>query len=392
MKRFLIFLLLFSITFSNFGQSIIRFERTWNIEGSGDYSFNGAFVANNSNQFLLNYSTTPNMKLTNTDGNLRLQYSGNEKELSAIAFLLVDYDTSIKTDPVPSFIARKSTQLTSCTKEMSDAAINLSSNSSLNTIRNLTEFVYTYVEYDETLYGKIKPAPYVYDNPRGVCVEYSHLLISFARNLGYDTRYVSGYAHTTIWQPHAWVEIDIPGYGFLPIDPTFNQAGILDSTHIIVGKGKDQSDIFDSLETKAKLNFTSTDHVQLINQTTDPKGLNITYSFDENSGILDIILENKRNEYVFSNYGLSLAPEYSINENEIVLLKPNEKRTIQYEIDVSELDFGYRYNIPFITHLGDSRISETLIVEKSLPIPSEPMQDAPCTPFFLILLLLINLK
>lgn len=72
----------------------------------------------------------------------------------------------------------------------------------------------------------------------GVCDEFSILLLSFARNLGYYSGYTVGYVYGrgyTVsegdWSPHGWVEV----YGNemnLIADPTWAQVGFTDATHI----------------------------------------------------------------------------------------------------------------------------------------------------------------
>ena len=362
MKRFLILLLLFPI-FHASGESVIRLDRTWIIGGEGDFSFDAAFAVNDSNQKLLNYSTSPEMQLVDDSGNLRLRYSGSEKELSATAFFLVQYDARIMQDPAIPHAPLNATSLTQYTKSISEAADLLSGNSSLAAIRNLTEFTYLYIEYDTAAYGKIRSAESVFEDPRGVCVEYSHLIISMLRYLGIDARYVSGYAYSQAWQPHAWVEAYLPGVGFISIDPTFNQAGALDPSHVAIGKAADHSLVFDSLEAKESLNFSSSARLEFISQKKETSSPEISYSFSRDSGNLDIHLQNSKGEYVFSNFGIMLPAEYKIDEYTLVLLGPMESRTLSYQLNATPFDPDYRYTIPFEAYIGGREISETLVIE-----------------------------
>jgi len=67
----------------------------------------------------------------------------------------------------------------------------------------------------------------------GTCRDFATLMIEAARHLGYAARFVSGYLYTP-WldnssQPgmatgatHAWVQVYLPGVGWIPFDPTNN--------------------------------------------------------------------------------------------------------------------------------------------------------------------------
>ncbi len=73
---------------------------------------------------------------------------------------------------------------------------------------------------------------------RGVCQDFSHILIAALRQAGVAARYVSGLALGE-GQTHAWVEASVDNfwYGY---DPTRNQA--VDETYIPLARGRDWSD------------------------------------------------------------------------------------------------------------------------------------------------------
>lgn len=73
---------------------------------------------------------------------------------------------------------------------------------------------------------------------RGVCQDFSHVLIAVLRERGIAARYVSGLALGE-GQTHAWVEASVDGfwYGY---DPTREQA--VDETYIPLARGRDWSD------------------------------------------------------------------------------------------------------------------------------------------------------
>ena len=57
----------------------------------------------------------------------------------------------------------------------------------------------------------------------GVCQDHAHVMIAVARTLGIPARYVSGYLwpghHVAAQASHAWVDLHVPGLGWVAFDP-----------------------------------------------------------------------------------------------------------------------------------------------------------------------------
>jgi len=85
----------------------------------------------------------------------------------------------------------------------------------------------------------------------GVCQDFSHLMIATLRDLGVPARYVSGYFYAGEGDPqpdtvldvesHAWVAANIPGLGWVAMDPTNDCPA--DERHVTVAVGRDYSDV-----------------------------------------------------------------------------------------------------------------------------------------------------
>jgi len=89
----------------------------------------------------------------------------------------------------------------------------------------------------------------------GVCQDFAHVLIALCRSVGIPARYVSGYLLANdsgrgADQPpggvvevktHAWVEVTVPGSGWVPLDPT-NQRPVC-ARHVKIGHGRDYDDV-----------------------------------------------------------------------------------------------------------------------------------------------------
>lgn len=86
---------------------------------------------------------------------------------------------------------------------------------------------------------------------RGVCQDFTHLMVACLRSQGLAARYVSGYIETLppsgqerlqgTDASHAWCSVYVPDVGWLDFDPTNNL--IPTDQHIVVGWGRDFGDV-----------------------------------------------------------------------------------------------------------------------------------------------------
>lgn len=84
---------------------------------------------------------------------------------------------------------------------------------------------------------------------KGVCQDFSHIMIALVRKLRVPCRYVSGYlfhadaekALAAQGASHAWVEALLPGLGWTDFDPTNNVLG--GESHIRVAVGRDYAEV-----------------------------------------------------------------------------------------------------------------------------------------------------
>jgi len=81
---------------------------------------------------------------------------------------------------------------------------------------------------------------------RGVCQDFSHVMIGALRSLRVASRYVSGYLRSGAdYQgaeaSHAWVSVYLPGSGWVDVDPTNDvRPG---TSHVTLGWGRDYGDV-----------------------------------------------------------------------------------------------------------------------------------------------------
>ena len=80
---------------------------------------------------------------------------------------------------------------------------------------------------------------------RGVCQDFSHVMIGACRARGIPARYVSGYLydpeHGDLGESHAWVDVHLGAEGWLSLDPTHD---VEQTEHYVrVGVGRDYADV-----------------------------------------------------------------------------------------------------------------------------------------------------
>ena len=138
------------------------------------------------------------------------------------------------------------------TPEISQKALEITDGSrdSFEAIARVANWVNGYVKYDTAYGDEIKSAEWVFANRKGTCDEYTSLFISMVRSLNVPARYVSGIALGSVggvkWQNHGWAEVYLDQW--IPVDPTFNEIGFLDATHIKLATVSDPSELESKIE------------------------------------------------------------------------------------------------------------------------------------------------
>lgn len=112
----------------------------------------------------------------------------------------------------------------------------------------LCERVRAEVEYAAGATGVQTDAVQAWRQRKGVCQDFSHLVVGLLRDLGVPARYVSGYLHpdpravvgeSVVGQSHAWVEWWVGRW--TAYDPTNGIA--VGERHVSVGRGREYGDV-----------------------------------------------------------------------------------------------------------------------------------------------------
>jgi len=283
---------------------------------------------------------------------LRTSYSGVQ----------VDSPTLPLTDPDQT--ALNGTEFTRPNAEIAAKAAELAGNSSdeLEVIAALTEWVHNSITYDKNYWPNTKTvsAAEVWRDRRGVCGHYAHLLIAMLLSRGIPARTVGGFVYSgEEWAPHAWVEAQTND-GWIEVDPTYNEVGILDASHLRFATGADYSQILEEITVRGP--------------QYDPSGLVLQPHFSINvtdsrpfPALVDLRIDAPREvsagERALVNATLTnlagrdlvmpldLNPSHELSTqdfaNRLVRLRPGENRTVEWQLLIpADLASGYTYSFP----------------------------------------------
>jgi transglutaminase-like putative cysteine protease len=86
----------------------------------------------------------------------------------------------------------------------------------------VAEHIRSEFEYARDVTDASSPIDHILEHGKGVCQDFTHLMIAILRSWGVPARYVSGYIHrpNKESQSHAWVEVWLPDVGWTGFDPT----------------------------------------------------------------------------------------------------------------------------------------------------------------------------
>ncbi len=148
----------------------------------------------------------------------------------AFASPFVDLDDGIEAYARQSFLAGR---------PILDAALDLNG-------RIFREFA-----FDPAATSLATPVAEVLSTRRGVCQDFSHLMIACLRSLGLPARYQSGYLLTRPPEggerlvgadaSHAWVALWVPRHGWVELDPTNDCVAMQE--HVTLAWGRDYGDV-----------------------------------------------------------------------------------------------------------------------------------------------------
>jgi len=158
------------------------------------------------------------------------------------------FHSSLFRDHYLSFLSNTSyTFLTAKQMEKVDAEIGEMANPVQYAIQ-VMGYVHSHFTYDSSSTNVSTKAMESFDLKKGVCQDISHVMLGILRARSIPARYVSGYLYVGENSAligdaasHAWVEVMVPGIGWVGLDPTNNVEAL--ENHIRVGVGRDYGDV-----------------------------------------------------------------------------------------------------------------------------------------------------
>lgn len=112
-----------------------------------------------------------------------------------------------------------------------EAAARINGVDEVETVKKIHDFVVQSLSYDDVkaqgdlseTYGAARAL----EVKRGVCVEYADLFIALCRAKGIPAKYIGGIPTEgeSLGRGHAWAEVYLAGYGWVPTDPTWGDTG-----------------------------------------------------------------------------------------------------------------------------------------------------------------------
>ena len=111
---------------------------------------------------------------------------------------------------------------------------------------NVSKFIFENFTYKQGVTTIESDIDEVWSLKAGVCQDFAHLLLEMLQIVGVPSRYVSGYICPKNndlrgeGATHAWVEVFLPTYGWIGIDPTNNC--LVSDRHVRLAVGKDFHD------------------------------------------------------------------------------------------------------------------------------------------------------
>jgi transglutaminase-like putative cysteine protease len=110
-------------------------------------------------------------------------------------------------------------------------------------VARVMRYIHEHYEYARDVTLSSSPIDHLLEQGKGVCQDFTHLMIAILRSFEVPARYISGYIHRPDKdsQSHAWCEAWFPDLGWIAVDPTNDR--VVDDHFVKVAVGRDFGDV-----------------------------------------------------------------------------------------------------------------------------------------------------
>ncbi len=229
-------------------------------------------------------------------------------------------------------------------KEIKEIAEQFSGKTFLETLAGVSQWTYENMTYDEEFGARVESAVASFEVKRGVCDEYSNLSAAILRSKGIPTKFVVGIAFDgKEFSNHAWLKVFSPEDGWIPFDSTFNEAGIVDGTHIPFGELTDVSAAVDEflVPQGIELELEKRLSVKVLNHEKFSGMIAFEHSSPEvaggSKGKLDLKLRNLKHKHLIVPVKVSFHEKFEKkSKDKLLVLEPRKFGTASFEFVAPE--------------------------------------------------------
>jgi len=385
MKRLLLFVLFASFVLAQavepkqVGSSQLKIGLEWRLQAQDDgKTVFKTFAFPNTTYQSVSFTTSDSFVMeTDSLGNRILRFdfdrkTGVEKTIRVSAVANVNF---VNSDEVAvgakDYLAASTLVLLSPQVKTQASLITQNASTPLEKLVFLTEWVHSNVAYDEAYWGVDVSSDEVLHDKRGVCVEYSHLLMALLRSEGIPARLAAGFVFSgSRWDAHAWVEAAIGGK-WVAADPTYDEAIVLDGTHVAFAFGRDHLDIKEEVTQGVQL--VKPGPVVELAKSEKPDFFSISLNAPDETGpaSAETIVATVKNKFskalaapvilIAPDKPEELAVRVAKPREKLVLLSPGEEKRVSWvAVFPSEMQEAFYYNFTLETKTMGASDSKTV--------------------------------
>ncbi|MFH0836087.1 MAG: transglutaminase-like domain-containing protein, partial [Candidatus Micrarchaeota archaeon] len=325
----------------------LEFKYDFSASSSSQATFKTFSYANTSFQKTQVTASMPYSASQDDYGNPVMEFKwqpNTPKTLSLNVVVQVDYKATTEFDSGADYLSESTFVKITPEINAKAALLSVGAESDLQKAVLLSEWVHQNIVYDGFYTDRVDDSATVFTERHGTCDEMSHLLIAMLRSQEISARLAGGYVYSgEAWGAHGFVQALIDGK-WVSIDPTFNEFGWLDATHVLFGVGRDQDDLKESITESVSLT-KQPPVIQLTGHENYPDfvDLKLLASSTEvgSSSLETLTAEAKNTDSVWRVIPLNLQvpsepPELAVRslepQDKLVLLYPRQKASVEWKL------------------------------------------------------------